>query len=297
MIEIKNVNYDIFLEFLNFIYSGKLPKNEIKIKELHSMSIELKLIKLQRLCEDFIFQKYNQLFISDLSTHLSYILEKKLYCDCIFIVDKKEFQLHKFILSSRCEYFKKLLESQKDKNIFELHEENITKKIFTWIIYYIYTNTLQKFHNLSFEEAEILFLIAQKFELKELMKNIEFHLFAELTDQNVSSIFLLAEKNSMEILKKACIDYITINLKKLNKNKYLENLNEEFISTLKKKSKNIRKEKIKSEKKLKKLLLSQTKEKKKSSQSFFCKKKNELPMYSIYSNQKTPLTRRNSFRW
>lgn len=61
--------------------------------------------------------------------------------DVTFIVDNIEFPVHKFIIYSRCEHLKKVIEKSKSKNI-TLNYPGLNSKMFEFVLRYIYKTIL-----------------------------------------------------------------------------------------------------------------------------------------------------------
>jgi len=252
-IKIKNLATSTFMDFCTYIYAGKIPSDEAQIKELLKVANAYGLPILQQICENALIKRSGALgYLSTIPLHLASVLDKSLYCDCVIVVENKAFKLHKFVLSSRCAYFKQLFEDHSNEETITLDSTQFAKDVFINVVDYLYTDTLRRVDTLLPTELKSVYECALILGLKALQKKCEYYLVEKINDETVSSIFLLTENTEMVTLRKACMDYIANDLKQFTKSGSLENLGVDQLAELKKRQKESKKEKTTEEKEMKK---------------------------------------------
>lgn len=229
------------LDFCDYLYTGKLPQEDERLKNLLTVAHTYSFPFLRQLCEYELINRKPMPRISTLPIHLGSILESGLYYDCTFLVDHKKFKLHKFVLSNRCEFFKMLLihVQQKDQPV-EIKE--ISRLDFKCVVQFIYTDFVHNTHLLSLDELFSLWKAAKMFTLINLVIKTEYYLVEHISTNTVEELLMMSE-NGMVRLRKACICFIASNLKNLAKHGVIEDLDENQMAEVKKLAKEVKKEK------------------------------------------------------
>lgn len=224
------------------------------------------------------------------------MLDKSYYSDCTVVVEGKAFHLHRFVLASRCTFFQTEFATGKREII--LHD--ISKKVFRGIIDYLYTDTVRRLDNMLEEDFVQLFAAAKTFfKLPELMKKCEYYIYQRVDISTVVSIFQMIQDLEMPILRRACLDYMASELKRLTKLGHISTLSSAQLSELKKRKKEVKKaleseEKIQRKNTLKKI---ESFHNVPSPETFFLKRKVDAAMKPEKEKEGKTLTRRNSSTW
>eukprot|EP00027_Filamoeba_sp_ATCC50430_P008172 CAMPEP_0168554264 /NCGR_PEP_ID=MMETSP0413-20121227/7684_1 /TAXON_ID=136452 /ORGANISM="Filamoeba nolandi, Strain NC-AS-23-1" /LENGTH=943 /DNA_ID=CAMNT_0008584987 /DNA_START=182 /DNA_END=3013 /DNA_ORIENTATION=+ len=279
-IRLRNINTETFHHFCHYLYTGRIPSDDVAVRTLLEFANIYKFGVLRQICENALLSKGKHMRLSNLPQYLSTILDKELFVDCIALVENKVFRLHRFILYARCPYFRTLLSAKYGSkssesvnngtapnsphnnngglsvNIFdstsqtsntttviELH--GIPKLVFHCVVDYLYSDTVRRVNSLEIEELKQLYDAAQKLSLPKLAEKVLYYLFQKVDDDNVTDVFLLTQNTDMVLLRKACVDYISSDYKKYKKIGTLEPLH---LEEIKKRKKELKKEMTNEEK-------------------------------------------------
>ena len=144
-----------------------------------------------------------------LSSQLSNLLKGADNTDVIFVVENRQFEAHRIILSARCEYFRALLfggmrEATNSEKI-ELHDTSA--KTFEYLLKYIYTGMMSL---RQMEERDILdmLVLANRYSLLALESAITGYLKDIITIENVPDIFDVSSVFGIIDLENSCLSYM-----------------------------------------------------------------------------------------
>ena len=139
--------------------------------------------------------------------------EEGLFSDVKIKTSKKTFNVHKAVLASHSDIFKRMFEI----NMREKQEEIVTisdiePEVMTELLTYMYTGCAPGLKTCAKE----LFIIADKYNISHLQILCENELKNNLTPANVVEILLIADKlqlksSASESLKNVCIKFIKYN--------------------------------------------------------------------------------------
>ena len=116
-----------------------------------------------------------------------------------------EFKAHKAVLTSQSPVFKKMLESDiKEKETSVIEIPNVDRAVISDMLKYFYTGSAP---NLD-EHVEVLFDLADKYELSQLYATCEDQLKSKMNVTNVIDFLILADMHRAKYLKDACLNYI-----------------------------------------------------------------------------------------
>lgn len=145
------------------------------------------------------------------TTRYSHLLETGKYADIKFKVKDKEFNCHRNILASGCDYFEAMF-SEKFKEsgqpVIEIHD--IEPKVFQNILDFIYTSQIP---NNFVDNVEELLIAADRYGLEELTRYCELHLASQISLDNFVECLIISESCSRTSLKFKVINFIENNLK------------------------------------------------------------------------------------
>uniref|UniRef100_A0A7E4WCA5 BTB domain-containing protein n=1 Tax=Panagrellus redivivus TaxID=6233 RepID=A0A7E4WCA5_PANRE len=140
---------------------------------------------------------------------LHHLYETKESYDVLFIIDDVEVKAHRFILTMRSEFFKKMFQNSV-KPMYRLHFATLNKEILEVVLEYIYTGriTLQ---DLTTKEILEVLELANVYILKELVDYVVGRLKYRMDEFSVPHILNTAISCNVDDLKDLCIDFIREN--------------------------------------------------------------------------------------
>eukprot|EP01119_Soliformovum_irregulare_P022068 TRINITY_DN7479_c0_g1_i1.p1 TRINITY_DN7479_c0_g1~~TRINITY_DN7479_c0_g1_i1.p1 ORF type:complete len:928 (+),score=256.21 TRINITY_DN7479_c0_g1_i1:59-2842(+) len=255
-LKINNLPQTAVRDFCIYLYTGKIPSQEDRSRDLLKVSSVYGLPFLRQMCENEIINKgRNPPRISTLPLHLTSLLEKSTFSDCTFQVEGKNFKLHRIVLARRSQWFHELLEEDPKRSPDDVIPiTNMSKSTFKLIIEYLYTDIVTKTQTMLLKELRNLFLAGKQLELFNLMKRTEYYFIEHINDQTAADILLISEEEGMMILKKACVSYIAGDFKQLAKSGSLEALQSSQLLEMKKVQKEFKKQQNNEEKEKRKSL-------------------------------------------
>lgn len=125
---------------------------------------------------------------------IAFDVKDEKFSDCtIKSSDDMEFKLHRVILASRCEYFRKLFNNSR-LNLSQIkfpEDREVLKQIFK----FIYGGTIDE----NFEDILTLAKTAKKFEIKELGKFCDQKLISNLSAENAIDLLIFSSNFNAEM--------------------------------------------------------------------------------------------------
>ena len=149
----------------------------------------------------------------DLNIPMKAMLEEGLFSDVTIRMSTKSFKVHKVVLASHSDVFKRLFQinmREKQKGIVTISD--IEPEVMTELLTYMYTGCAPDLKT----HAKELLLTADKYNISHLQVLCENELKRNLTSANVVEILLIADKcqsksSASKSLKDVCIKFIKHN--------------------------------------------------------------------------------------
>ena len=141
-----------------------------------------------------------------LGSDLMSLLEGGAYSDVTVIAGQVTFKAHKAILTARSPVFRAMFENdmtEAAENCVEITD--IDPKAVQEMLSYMYTGTAPKVDKMA-----ALLQAADKYDLKQLKAICEKELISQLSEENVSETFKLADRYSATQLKAKCTGFMAI---------------------------------------------------------------------------------------
>jgi hypothetical protein len=132
------------------------------------------------------------------------LVNNKKYSDFVFIVDNKEFFVHKSILSVRSKVFEAMFENDIESQSNRCTIHDIESEVFEELLTFIYTGNAPKAQTM----VEKLLAAAQKyeiFEIKDFCANI---IFKDMKNENAIQNLIIADKYNATKLLDKIIEFI-----------------------------------------------------------------------------------------
>ena len=169
----------------------------------------------------------------DIKTGMQKLLSDGLLSDLTIKCGEEEFKVHKAVLASQSPaVFKKMLESdmkEQRTNVIEISD--VDQTVISDMLAYIYTGSAPNLDTLARE----LLNVANKYKLSGLFTMCERELKSKISLNNVIELLQLADMLDSSYLKKACLNYISINsgaVRSSEEWKQLKENSEENVSLL-----------------------------------------------------------------
>jgi hypothetical protein len=122
--------------------------------------------------------------------------------DVVFLVDGKQFNVHKCVLAKRCNTLLEFVKENKNSNV---EVDNVDKEIFDTIVQFIYTVKQPEFPDAN--TAKTVLLAADRFGLVDLKLLAESHLVDKFLDaENAAELLLFADSHSCALLKESAMN-------------------------------------------------------------------------------------------
>jgi speckle-type POZ protein len=177
-----------------------LPNNQLKLRfEIDLFDCDL---------------KFENRFTYDLQK----LVNNKKYSDFVFIIDNKEFFVHKSILSVRSKVFEAMfangIESQ--SNRCTIHD--IESEVFEELLTFIYTGNAPKAQTM----IEKLLAAAEKYEILEIKDFCAIIIFKDIKNENAIQSLIIADKYNVLKLLDKIIEFIAHNFQSILKISYNE---------------------------------------------------------------------------
>ncbi|EGC36949.1 hypothetical protein DICPUDRAFT_97415 [Dictyostelium purpureum] len=176
-----SIKYQIFIGFLNYIYTDHLVIAPHLRGELAALALKMGLTRLAALCKSYTYRlrKVEKIPESTFSKEIIESINELEKADLKFKIkptDDCSIPAHKFILAQRNLYFKTMFEcsfKEKDQNEFLVGDEINDEKTFKLILEYIYGNNENIIND---ENAVDILCLADRFMIEDLKYLCEHHL-------------------------------------------------------------------------------------------------------------------------
>lgn len=145
---------------------------------------------------------------------LQSLYEDQVTADVTFIFknekneETQRISAHKCILAKQSKVFADLFKNPAD----EVHITNVSAEAFRDFLHLMYIHTsilshrqLSIMQQIPDQNVDAILLLAKKYKLVEMLGWYEYYLYQNLNDQNVMWRFYLAQKHSMDNLRKKCV--------------------------------------------------------------------------------------------
>ena len=149
-------------------------------------------------------------YSENLGENLNRFRKEKKNCDVEIKIGNANFSAHRIILQSRIEFFDKMFNAEmkeKNESVVTLDPTIVSPEVFENILNYIYTSEL----DLTNENAASIYIAANFFYDKKLMKKTESFLETNLKVTNVSSCLNFAMRIGSKFLEEKCTNFILKN--------------------------------------------------------------------------------------
>jgi len=142
------------------------------------------------------------------------LLETDLGADVTFSVGDETFKAHKIVLATRSPVFKaELYGPMKEEGMKPITIKDMQPDVFRALLRFIYTDSLPPLDDLEADDhSEMirhLLVAADRYAIERLKLICQSFLCENLNVQTVATTLALADQHNCDILKDACIDFIT----------------------------------------------------------------------------------------
>ncbi|WVZ94508.1 hypothetical protein U9M48_040391, partial [Paspalum notatum var. saurae] len=151
---------------------------------------------------------------SDIGEHFGRLLETKEGVDVIFSVGGVVFTAHKLVLAARSPVFRaELYGPMRERGTKPIVIEDVQPDVFRALLHFIYNDSLPPFEDLeaddSCEMIRHLLVAADRYAMERLKLICQSILCENLHVQTVATTLALADQHHCDMLKDACIEFIT----------------------------------------------------------------------------------------
>ena len=156
---------------------------------------------------------------------LKNFLDSEQYVDVTIISGDKKFKAHKAVLASQSPVFKSMLETEmKEKKSSTIEISDTDPDVISAMLSYLYTGSAPNMETM----AEELLIIANKYQILELLALCEKKLLSNITVANVVDLLILADMHNAKDLKQACSKYIYRNSMEVRRTSQWNELKSKF---------------------------------------------------------------------
>jgi len=147
---------------------------------------------------------------SSFSSEIAILFNSEKFSDIKFVFESGEvIPAHRYILYVRCPFFRAML----DSGMTEAKMDRITITeysfdIFLQFLCFLYTDNC----TITLENAEELLSLANLYQVNKLERICEAELAKQLNENNVCSLFEIADDHHYSLLQLACLDFILTNI-------------------------------------------------------------------------------------
>ena len=146
--------------------------------------------------------------VEALSSDLGNIFLDPQSSDIVLICQEEEIRAHKLILSARSPVFRAMLQTDMSERANgEIKINDADKDVLKEMVGYLYTAKVEE----KFTKYKELLILANKYEVEELIKLCGTKVAESLNDDNALQVGVFAELHNAEDLMKACVKYIMDN--------------------------------------------------------------------------------------
>ncbi|CAD6342057.1 unnamed protein product [Miscanthus lutarioriparius] len=151
---------------------------------------------------------------SNMAEHFGSLLETDVGVDATFIVGAEAFTVHKIVLAARSSVFKaELYGPMKEEGMGPITIKDMQPDVFRTLLHFIYTDSLPPLDDLEADDhSEMirhLLVAADRYAIERLKLICQSILCENLNVQTVATTLALADQHNCDLLKNACIDFIT----------------------------------------------------------------------------------------
>jgi speckle-type POZ protein len=151
---------------------------------------------------------------SNMAEHFGSLLETNLGADVTFSVGAETFKAHKIVLATRSPVFKaELYGPMKEEGMGPITIKDVQPDVFKALLHFIYTDSLPPLDALEADDhSEMirhLLVAAERFAIERLKLICQSFLCENLNVQTVATTLALADQHNCDVLKEACIEFIT----------------------------------------------------------------------------------------
>ncbi|KAJ1267786.1 hypothetical protein BS78_07G085000 [Paspalum vaginatum] len=151
---------------------------------------------------------------SDIGEHFGRLLETKEGEDVIFSVGRVVFTAHEMVLAARSAVFRAdFYGPMRERGTEPIVIEDVPPDVFRGLLHFIYSDSLPPFEDLeaddSCEMLRHLFVAADRYAMERLKLICQSILCENLHVQTVATTLALADQHHCDMLKDACIEFIT----------------------------------------------------------------------------------------
>ena len=156
---------------------------------------------------------------------LKNVLDDEQYIDVTIKSGDKEFKAHKAVLASQSPVFKSMLETEmKEKKSSVIEISDTDPGVISEMLSYLYTGSAPNMETM----AEELLIIANKYQILEMLALCEKKLLSNITVANVVDLLILADMHNAKDLKQACSKYIYRNSMEVRRTSQWNELKSKF---------------------------------------------------------------------
>jgi len=162
---------------------------------------------------------------SQLLMKLHKSMQQSEFADVTCIVEGREVQCHRLVLSNASEHFRAMFScGMKESNTQRVELPNISFATFQHVLCYLYTTKLPSMSELSLTQIQELLQAAKYLLVKELPQQLIGELSKQIDNSNVCSVLQFADTISSEALKGACLHHIKSNYLTMLQGRHMEGL-------------------------------------------------------------------------
>lgn len=154
---------------------------------------------------------------SDMAGHYAKLLEEKVGVDVTFSVGGEEFAAHKVVLATRSPVFKaQLYGPLREAGAVPITIDDMQPDVFRELLHFIYTDSLPPLDYLKADARtdmiRHLLVAADRYGMERLTLMCQSILCENLCVQTVATTFALADQHQCDMLKDACLEFITCSI-------------------------------------------------------------------------------------
>lgn len=167
-------------------------------------------------------KEHEQLCMQSTMKNMKKLINDPTFSDITLVVEGKPLYLHKAILATQCEHFKKMFSiGMKESKQNEIEIKSWPFNTYLTMVEYLYTGIVENF---DAKVAMELIGLADAYTLEELKNLCEKVLQQSLDDENVGEMLILAYNYSAYELKKSALKFLLKSHSELDLAKIIENL-------------------------------------------------------------------------
>ncbi|KAJ4788140.1 BTB/POZ and MATH domain-containing protein 2 [Rhynchospora pubera] len=185
----------------NFIKKSDLEASDFVNDDCLTVKLHLTVVKPL-----FVDATRKQITVpsSDLHQHFGGLLESREGADVEFEIDKEVFSAHRNVLAGSSSFSGSMMESKMDKTTLD----GMRADVFKMMLQFIYTDMLPSDVEVSFEMAQHLLVVADRYGLERLKVICGKMLCDSLAVKTAATTLVLAEQHNCTQLKDVCIDFV-----------------------------------------------------------------------------------------